>query len=390
MVLDDRDKHTRLRNALLFSGYTSGLTHHFYHYPARFSPEFARTVVQELSQPKDWVFDPFMGGGTSIIEGLALGRSMLGVDINALAHFVTTVRTTPLSQADEEQLLDWAQRVSRLFSSSDFDWEYEPAVPNLPRPIETLLAGALIFAGDLPFARQRAFARCALLRLGQWALESRDDSVVRRQRLARELPRLVHSTLAGLREFVERCRMAGLSKDQITSHRVLLHRDTLGVDEEEALKPLRGRIKLVVTSPPYPAVHVLYHRWQVRGRKETPAPYWIANVSDGCGASFYTFGSRTPTGLESYFRRLSAAFTSIRSLLAPDALVVQLVAFADTQSHLPRYLAAMNNAGYVEARLFDRYSSRLRRRVPNRRWYAKLKGQTSAACELLLVHSPRS
>jgi hypothetical protein len=38
-----------------------------------------------------------MGGGTSIVEGLAQGRQMLGIDVNALAHFVTTVRTTPLS-----------------------------------------------------------------------------------------------------------------------------------------------------------------------------------------------------------------------------------------------------------------------------------------------------
>lgn len=255
MALNDRDKRIRVRNALLFSGYTSGLTHHFYHYPARFSPEFARTVVQELSAPNDWVFDPFMGGGTSIIEGLALGRSMLGVDINALAHFVTAVRTTPLSQADEEQLLHWAQRVSMVFSSSDFDWGYEPSVPNLPRPIETVLAGALVFARELPFPRQRAFARCALLRLGQWALEARDLSVVRRRCLARELPLVVRSMLAGLRHFVQRCRIAGVSKDQITNHRLLLNRDTAGIHEEEVLKPFRGRVKLVLTSLPYPAVH---------------------------------------------------------------------------------------------------------------------------------------
>lgn len=389
MAPDDRAKRLRLRSALQFSGYTSGLTHHFYHYPARFSPEFARTVIQELSRPSDWVFDPFMGGGTSIIEGLALGRAMLGVDINALAHFVAAVRTTPLSQADEEQLLNWAQRVSRFFDPAAFDWRHEPSVPNLPRPIETVLAGALVFARDLPFPRQRAFARCALLRLGQWALEARDLSPMRRRSLAQELPRLVRLMLAGLRQFVEQCRRAGLTKDQITTHRLLLNRGTVGVHEEEPLKPLRGRIRLVLTSPPYPAVHVLYHRWQVRGRKETPAPYWIADVPDGCGASFYTFGSRTPTGLENYFRALTAAFSSIRSLLAPNALVVQLVAFADSASHLPRYLRAMTNAGYVETRPLGDQSSRLRRRVPNRRWYAKLQGESSAASELLLLHRLR-
>ena len=41
--------------------------------------------------------------------------------------------------------------------------------------------------------------------------------------------------------------------------------------------------QLVVTSPPYPGVHVLYHRWQVDGRKEAPLPFMIANKLDGAG-----------------------------------------------------------------------------------------------------------
>jgi hypothetical protein len=44
--------------------------------------------------------DPFMGGETVIVEALASGRSTVGIDINSLAHFITTVKTTPLSQED--------------------------------------------------------------------------------------------------------------------------------------------------------------------------------------------------------------------------------------------------------------------------------------------------
>jgi hypothetical protein len=385
----DPGTRTRVREALLFSGYTSGFTHHFYHYPARFSPQFAKTVIQELSEPGDWVLDPFMGGGTSIIEGLALGRSMLGVDINALAHFVATVRTTPMSQNDIAQLLGWAADISRTSATADPSWREPPGVPNLPQSVAAVLAGALASALELPFPRQRAFARCALLRLGQWALEARKSSVIRRLCLARELPRLVRSMFSGLEQFVEQCRRASVSKDQITSHRLLLNRSTIGLGDEGALAPLRNRIKLLLTSPPYPAVHVLYHRWQIRGRRETPAPYWIANVPDGCGASFYTFGSRTPTGLDNYFRSLSAAFASVQPFLASDALVVQLIAFTDAATHLPRYLDAMRTAGYAEARLLGRASRTLSRNVPNRRWYAKLQVDTDAARELLLVHRPR-
>jgi hypothetical protein len=34
-----------------------------------------------------------MGGGTVIVEAVALGRKAIGIDLNSLAHFVATVKT---------------------------------------------------------------------------------------------------------------------------------------------------------------------------------------------------------------------------------------------------------------------------------------------------------
>src|SRR5207249_8672817 len=86
--------------------------------------------------------------------------------------------------------------------------------------------------------------------------------------------------------------------------------------------------KLVVTSPPYPGVHVLYHRWQVQGRKETPAPFWIADCQDGQGSAYYTFGDRRNQKHEKlYFGTLQRSFTEIRKVVRDDAYIVQLVCF---------------------------------------------------------------
>src|SRR5262249_40257610 len=152
----------------------------------------------------------------------------------------------------------------------------------------------------LQFPRQRAFARCALLRLSQRSLDCKDFPAPRRAKLARQFPELVETMLSGLRDFVAHCRDAGVSKHAITNRRALLHQSAAAIDET-LLGEFGDRPRLVFTSPPYVGVHVLYHRWQSFGRKETPAPYWIANVPDGYGASFYTAGSRTPTGLQRYF-----------------------------------------------------------------------------------------
>src|SRR5882724_1150516 len=71
-----------------------GLTHNYYRYPARFSPTFARATIETFTHPGDLVLDPHAGGGTSLVEALALGRHAIGVDISALAEFVCTTKTT--------------------------------------------------------------------------------------------------------------------------------------------------------------------------------------------------------------------------------------------------------------------------------------------------------
>lgn len=82
---------------------------------------------------------------------------------------------------------------------------------------------------------------------------------------------------------------------------------------------------------------------------------------------------------------ITAAFKSIRALIDADAWVVQLIGFADTQSQLPRYLNAMERAGFAE--IVPRETGRrFRRQVPNRKWYAKLQGTLDASSEVLLFH----
>ncbi len=66
-----------------------GYTHNFYRYPARFSPVFVRQTIETLTNPGDLVIDPFVGGGTTVVEALALGRRRVGADISSLATFIT-------------------------------------------------------------------------------------------------------------------------------------------------------------------------------------------------------------------------------------------------------------------------------------------------------------
>lgn len=367
---------------------TSGSTHGVYRYPARFHPQIAREIICRFSAYGDWILDPFMGGGTSVVEGLSLGRQVVGSDVNSLAQFISDVRTRPLSSADMCEVRLWARTVASRLSMRDLSWVPRPMIINLPREAEIFLSGAIeLSRGMVP--RRRNFARAVLLRLGQLTLDCRDFNVPCRTELGRKLVLLVEEIASGLDELVELCCRAGVSKKSITTRRLLLHRNAVGLEKDRRLRSTIGRPRLVLTSPPYPAVHVLYHRWQYRGRRETPAPYWIANVADGFGPKYYCGGSRTPTGLRKYFNMIVDAFSSIARVMHPEGRVVQIVGFSDVKSQMPAYLGAMEQAGFEDIRQTELGGEFFARRVPNRKWYAEIKGANDASTEFLFVHGIR-
>jgi len=369
-----------------------GLTHNFYRYPARFSPELARQLISEFSLPGDYVLDPFMGGGTTIVEALAAGRRSLGVDINDLACFVTQVKTTPLSDRDAEELLRWADSVEfcRSPSSIAVDNQLDPRMRNIPAPLHCVFVTVIESLQYLRFPRQRRFARCALLKVGQWALDCRSGLPTQEQ-LCDRLRLAICEMLDELREFVQSAQGAGIHKNKITAYRTLI-RGSVNDDRLWRIVSDSGsKPQLVLTSPPYPGVHVLYHRWQISGRRETPAPYWLADLRDGHGASYYTMGGRSAFGLRNYFTALENGFINLRSVLSPDTIVVQLVAFSQTDAQLPQYLAALSGAGYEQMHLPSAGSPGYHiRTVPNRKWYTNLQARQDASQELLLIHRLRS
>jgi hypothetical protein len=186
----------------------------------------------------------------------------------------------------------------------------------------------------------------------------------------------------GMREYTS--RLQELDDFKPSSNRRLIMKDSADLALDRTVPNSWLPPKLILTSPPYLGVHILYHRWQVQGRRETPAPYWIVGSLDGYGASHYTFGDRQRKTIDNYLERLAGCFKSLVSLMGPDSLLVQLVAFSNPDLQLRPYLATMGAVGLIETRVAG--SRRLRRDVPNRKWYAQLLGKTASSKEILLVH----
>jgi len=262
---------------------------------------------------------------------------------------------------------------------------YEGYQKEVPWPLKKTIAIILRELDHLPRLEQRKLVRCALLRTGQWAL----DCTKKFPSASDFRMKFLETLQESFRGLMEMREATEYSLNGVIPQVVCLNVPAGELNAALWESFIHRKPNLIVTSPPYPSVHVVYHRWQIKSRKQTPAPFWIAGELDGHGDAYYMMGSRTPTGLNNYFRSIELSFSHLHGLLAEDAVVVQLLAFTAIEEQLPRYLVAMEHAGFQECGHdleHDGAPGRVWRRVPLRRWYATRKGNTSSSHEVLLVH----
>lgn len=379
------EKMAHVRAAAMDSSPVSGLTHTFYRYPARFSPTLAAAAIEEFSSPGDLVLDPFVGGGTTVVEAMVRGRVPVGSDINSLATFVTKAKTASLSAEGAAALKKWAEDIVPTLSYRtplhDQAIVCAERSRNLSGPASRHLKKIVALALErLPVgldATAEMVGRCAILATSQWALDGR-KRIPSAGEFRAKLGEMM-LTMIGSLEILH--QVAGDYGGAVHSP-IVLQCDAADL---MALPPFSNgtRADLVVTSPPYPGIHVLYHRWQVDGRRETPAPYWVTASMDGQGGAYYTFGDhRRPDRF--YFDRLRDTMSALRELVKTGAYFVQAVAFQNPDSQLPKYVRAMSAAGFREAR--PKHANRIWRAVPGRKWHAYQKGDTPASREVVLIH----
>lgn len=368
-------------SALHATKYVRGYTHPFYRYPAATSPGLARELVLAFTDPDDVVCDPFVGGGTVGVETLAAGRRFLGSDLNELAVFVTKAKTTPVSRKSWDAAAAWASARSLFGEASQSDFA---ANAWLPEPLGAALASGRSTAEVLNDPGAQRVVLCALLRLGQWALEARDD-VPPVEELQERLKALLARMQVGMDDLIAAAADAGITNRSLAGNRAVKCCSASDLSASRAGNRHASQVKLLLTSPPYPGVHVLYHRWQVRGRRETAAPYRVIGAQDGHFMPYYTMGGRSESGKRQYFQTLTETFAALRPLLAPDALVAVVVGFAQPEVQEVEFHSALHAAGYEAHDPLEVPRASLVRDVPNRRWYVRGK-KHSAAHEALLFY----
>jgi len=95
-------------------------------YRACFKPQLPRFFIETLTHPGDVLYDPFMGRGTTVVEGALFGRKVIGNDINPLSRILTGPRLHPPSVEQVEKRLARINIEKRASSSLDLSMFYHP------------------------------------------------------------------------------------------------------------------------------------------------------------------------------------------------------------------------------------------------------------------------
>lgn len=395
-VLSDHD----LIKGIKSKAKVGGLTHNFYKYPARFAPEFVRAIVMEFTKPGAIVVDPFMGGGTSLIESSSLGRQAVGADISSLATFISKVKTTPLSLDELKTLESWIETLQIKLNLRNkvirpMKWINRGYLKNLNTkniwPIRKSIGLAISAINELSTSNLQNFARCALLKTSQWALDNR-TSIPAVEGFRNKLSLTLSEMSLAIKDYESSVRRSFYEHGDCKPFFPLsINARAQEISDEYAKLDLQPP-DLIITSPPYPGVHILYHRWQIHGRKETPAPFWISNMSDGKGCAFYTFGDRSSHRGGRYYLDLKESFESIARIANKRTLWVQMIGFTELDPDLESYLRIMKEVGLEECKiqkLSDGADGRIWRNVPNRKWYTRRDGHVGTWKEVVLFHRLR-
>lgn len=107
---------------------SKSFVHNFCWYPSRFIPIIPSHLIQSLSHKGDTILDPYCGSGTTVLEGLKLGRNAIGVDLNPIASFIAEVKVNVFKRNDIDLCI--LQEVQDLISSANIEMQHATE-PNL-------------------------------------------------------------------------------------------------------------------------------------------------------------------------------------------------------------------------------------------------------------------
>ena len=85
-------------------------------HPCRFPSQLVALLIGRLTREGEWILDPFMGSGTTLVEAQRLGRPAYGIDVNPVACLMAS------SKVYIEDGAEIAQHIEELIRVVEVGW----------------------------------------------------------------------------------------------------------------------------------------------------------------------------------------------------------------------------------------------------------------------------
>ena len=233
-------------------------------YLGSFPPQLARFFIERLSEPGDIVLDPFAGRGTTHLEARMAQRIPYSSDLNPLAVALTSAKN---ADVDIERVLERVNYLEQRFDlplylpvaqtqSPDIQLIYHPhtlarlcflrrAIVGSSEPIDEFLVGAVL---GIMHGSERNDGSSAYASISMPNTFSMAPNYVRKFILENALQRADRNVFNLLRDKVKRLMR---NVPVVETAGKVVTADAKHLNNEPEFMSIRGRARLVLTSPPY-------------------------------------------------------------------------------------------------------------------------------------------
>ena len=306
--------------------------HSLHPYLGKFIPQLVEVFLHRHFTPRDALYDPFVGSGTTLVEANVFGARSVGCDISAFNCLLTRVKTAAYSlgalelglksaleetrrsdPAPDDQASDWLRAWYSERALSELT-AYRAAIAKLDDPFSDV--GRVILSRSARSARQTThfdldFPREPRLE-PYWCHKHRRTCRPVDEAL-QFLRRYTLDTIRRLRDF---------SAVRSDAQAVVLHEDAREVD-------LPFKPSGIITSPPYPGL-IDYH-------EQHRYAYELLGLVDRCEEEIGAASrGQSRQAVRAYVEAMIAVFTNARRQLPAGAPVIIVV--NDSKSLYPEIL----------------------------------------------------
>ena len=233
-------------------------------YLGSFPPHLSSYFIKHFSNEKDIIFDPFSGRGTTIVEGARLGRHVLATDLNPIALALSSAKSRNIKKEDnlvriEELRGKYDSAIYIPEAKSEADDIHQIFHPHslaqlcylkrrlLKRrdDVDQFLIGVAL---GILHGGERKNGTSGYASISMPNTFSMSPEYVRKYVQQKKLQRVNRDIFSILSDKVERLFQ---NHDKILSEVKVVRQDVKSLLTNEEIAPYLGKVKAIITSPPY-------------------------------------------------------------------------------------------------------------------------------------------